>query len=380
MTILFTSVILALAPAILQGPGAKAFRQPQMAVDGNSVFLTFGAPNTIYFARSRDRGHSFDDPVRIATVTKMDLGRHRGPRIAVAGNKIVVSAVVTDEAQGVKGDLLAWISGDEGRSWSAPVRVNDVPRAAEEGLHDLTSDGKNLMFATWLDHRALQAKQPGAGPQLYGATSSDGGKTWNNVLVYKSPSGSICSCCHPNALIAPGGNIEVMFRNALQGDRDEYLIESHDRGVTFKWARKLGNGTWPLDACPMDGGGLASGANGQIVSVWRREKTIYRSFATGAEQEVGPGKDADVAVAKDGRYVVWTSPEGLVATGPDSGRPALLDAQGGFGQLRTLKDGRVIAGWESPEGVKIQVLDRHTLAQTSRPDGTESTSVAAARP
>jgi hypothetical protein len=222
-----------------------------MAVDGNSVFLTFGAPNTIYFARSRDGGHSFDNPVRVATVTKMDLGRHRGPRIAVAGNKIVISAVVTDEAQGVKGDLLAWISGDEGRSWSAPVRVNDVPRSAEEGLHD---------------------------------------------------------------------------------------------------------STWPLDARPMDGGGLASGANGQIVSVWRREKTIYGSFATGAEQEVGPGKDADVAFAKDGRYVVLISPEGLVVTGPDSGRPALLDAQGGFGQLRTLKDGRVIAGWESPEGVKIQVL------------------------
>lgn len=379
MTAFFATIALALAPAILHGPDARSFRQPQMVVEGNSVFLTFGGPNTIYFARSRDAGRSFGDPVRIATVAKMDLGRHRGPRIAVSGNKIVVSAVVTDEAQGIKGDLLAWISSDGGRSWSAPVRINDVPRAAEEGLHDLTSDGNNLLFATWLDHRALQAKQPGAGPQLYGATSSDGGKSWKNVLVYKSPSGSICSCCHPNALIASGENIEVMFRNALQGDRDEYLIESHDRGTTFGAAHKLGNGTWPLEACPMDGGGIASGANGQIVSVWRRDKTVYRSLATGAEHEVGSGKDADITVTNAGRYIIWTSPEGLVATGPDSERPALLDPQGGFGQLRNLKDGRVIAGWESPDGIKIQVLDRRTLAENSRPGRAEATKLAAAR-
>jgi hypothetical protein len=170
-----------------------------------------------------------------------------------------------------------------------------------------------------------------------------------------------------------------MFRNALQGDRDEYLIHSHDRGVTFEGAHKLGSGSWPLDACPMDGGGLASGANGQIISVWRRDKKIYKSFATGAEQEVGTGKDADIAVERGGAYVIWTSPEGLVAVGPDSGRPAVLDAQGGFGQLRTLKDGRVIAGWECPEGVKIQILDRHTLAQNSESQGAASTTVAAAR-
>src|SRR5689334_16188157 len=107
MTAFFATIALALAPAILHGPDARSFRQPQMVVEGNSVFLTFGGPNTIYFARSRDAGRSFGDPVRIATVAKMDLGRHRGPRIAVSGNKIVVSAVVTDEAQGIKGDLLA---------------------------------------------------------------------------------------------------------------------------------------------------------------------------------------------------------------------------------------------------------------------------------
>ena len=48
-----------------------------------------------------------------------------------------------------------------------------------------------------------------------------------------------------------------MFRNNVNGSRDEYLVESRDGGRSFAAARKLGSGTWPLNGCPMDGGGLA---------------------------------------------------------------------------------------------------------------------------
>jgi hypothetical protein len=356
-------LLFAMGPLVLPSPADHPFRQPQMVVQGHDVFLTFGGPNEIYFARSSDDGHSFPRPVRIASVPKMDLGRHRGPRIALAGKALVVTAVIKDEAAGLPGDLVAWRSTDNGTHWSEPVRVNDVRMAANEGLHDLASDGKNLLFATWLDHRALQAKQPGVGPQLYGAVSKDGGRTWSkNVLVYKSPSGSICSCCHPNAVAESSGALYVMFRNDVEGSRDEYLIESQDGGRSFGAARKLGSGTWPLNACPMDGGGLAVEGN-EFVSVWRRDKTIYTASGSSGEHEIGPGKDADIALTRDGRFLIWTSPEGLVVSGPDARKPALLDAQGGFGQLRRLDDDRVVAAWESPKGIEVQVLDRATIAK-----------------
>jgi hypothetical protein len=356
-------LLFALGPLVLPSPVGHAFRQPQMAVEGRNVFLTFGGPNEIYFARSSDEGRSFTNPVRIASVANMDLGRHRGPRIALAGKSLVVTAVIKDEAAGLPGDLAAWRSTDDGLHWSGPVRVNDVRMAANEGLHDLASDGKNFLFATWLDHRALQAKQPGVGPQLYGAISNDGGRTWSkNVLVYQSPSGSICTCCHPNAAAESGGAVYVMFRNDVKGCRDEYLIESKNGGRSFGSARKLGSGTWLLNACPMDGGGLAVKGN-EIVSVWRRDKTIYTTSGPGTEREVGPGKDADIAIARDGQFLIWTSPEGLVVSGPDASKPALLDAQGGFGQLRHLGGDRVVAAWESPKGINVQVLDRATIAK-----------------
>src|SRR5581483_10651378 len=196
----------------------------------------------------------------------LSLGMHRGPRIALVGKTIVISAVVGERGKGADGDLLAWRSLDNGNTWSEGVRINDVPAAAREGLHGMASDGKDLLFATWLDLREK-------GTRLYGSISRDGGATWSsNVLVYASPSGSVCQCCHPSAVIAPNGRISVMFRNELNGARDMYVVSSVDGGRSFTAAEKLGTDTWILNACPMDGGGITFDPNGQIATVWRREK------------------------------------------------------------------------------------------------------------
>jgi hypothetical protein len=80
------------------------------------------------------------------------------------------------------------------------------------------------------------------GTTLFGARSRDGGKTWSkNVLIYESPEGTICQCCHPSVAIGAGREILVMWRNWLNGARDMYLARSKD-GVTFTKAEKLGVG------------------------------------------------------------------------------------------------------------------------------------------
>ena len=59
----------------------------------------------------------------------------------------------------------------------------------------------------------------------------------------------------PVLAIDATGQIVVMWRNWLGGSRDMYLARSRD-GVTFSKPEKLGTGTWQINACPMDGGGL----------------------------------------------------------------------------------------------------------------------------
>src|SRR5271155_2095938 len=143
------------------GPDAPA-REPQMAVNGSMVAITFGAGDAIYCSVSQDSGRSFSAPTKVAGAAVIPLTRHRGPRIALSRGAIVISAVVGrtvadgPHAHGLPSDgaLLVWRSIDGGKSWSKGVVINDVPAAATEGLHSLAANAKGNLFAAWLDKRA----------------------------------------------------------------------------------------------------------------------------------------------------------------------------------------------------------------------------------
>src|SRR6478672_11964620 len=89
-------------------------RQPQLAAANGTVALAFGSGESIWLARSTDNGRTFSTPAKIADLPKLLLGRHRGPRVVITGNTIIVSAIATGS------DLHAWRSTDGGRSWSRP--------------------------------------------------------------------------------------------------------------------------------------------------------------------------------------------------------------------------------------------------------------------
>ncbi len=325
-------LVLLLVVNIAPDGGKPEYRQPQLAADTKMVAVTFGAGNAIYFAASHDQGRTLSAPVKVAEAPMLSLGRHRGPRIAITPSAIVISAVV--------GNLKAWRSTDGGKTWSAGVTINDQPGAAREGLHAMVAGADGRLFATWLDLRKK-------GTRLYGATSTDGGVTWSkNVLVYESPSGTICQCCHPSVAIDAKGEIHVMWRNALAGDRDMYVASSNDGGATFVNAAKVGSGSWKLDACPMDGGGLAVNKQGKLVSVWRRASDVFLAEPGSPEQRIEVGKDAAIAIGSSGVYAIWISNGAVRARIPGKAEPVVLAPQGAFPQLVAVPGGPVIAAWE----------------------------------
>jgi hypothetical protein len=334
-------------------PGAPA-REPQMAAHGSAVALAFGAGNGIYFSASSDSGRTFTAPVKVAEASIVPLTRHRGPRIAFARDAIVISAVVGrtlaegPHAHGLPsdGDLIAWRSTDGGKSWSQGVRINDVPAAATEGLHSLAGDGKGVLFATWLDKRG------GHGTKLFGARSTDGGLSWSNQLIYESPEGSICECCHPSTAIDSSGQILVMWRNWLGGSRDMYLVRSRD-GESFSRPEKLGTGTWKLNACPMDGGGLAVFEN-RIVTAWRRDHEIYLTNPGAKEVPLEEGVDVAIAAGQAGAYAVWSTPAGIRALVPGEKNPMTVAAKGSFPNIIALMDGHALAAWEDEGKIVIR--------------------------
>jgi BNR repeat-like domain len=312
--------------------------QPQLSALGQRVALVFGEGQTIYFAQSKDGGRTFSSAVAVPSHGSLALGRHRGPRIAIAGEALVVTAILAAESGA--GDLFAWRSTDEGRSWSPPMRLNRVAASAREGLHGMGGAGK-VVAAAWLDLRV-------PGTHLWAAVSNDAGATWSeDRLVYQSPSGTICQCCHPSVAVSPMGDISVMFRNSLEGSRDMYLTTSRDGGHSFEPAAKIGKGTWKLDGCPMDGGALGLDRSGAITTVWRREKEVFFARPGQPEESIGTGRDPVVALGRDDAWsVVFRDDDGLSLVNGKKPEKRSLAVGAQAPVLVALDNGSWVAAWE----------------------------------
>jgi len=342
------TLVLALLPLLTFAPDntGAPLRQPQLAMDGLTAVVTYGAGNDVFAAVSNDGGQSFGKRVLVGNAGVISLGRHRGPRVAIGGGAIVVAAIAGEKGKGQDGELYTWRSTDLGKTWSGPKRVSDVPGAAREGLHALAAGPKGVFFATWLDLRAK-------GTRLMAAISRDAGATWSpNFPVYESADGHICECCHPSVAIAPDGALHVMFRNWLGGSRDMWVATSRDNGKSFS-AKKMGEGTWVLNACPMDGGGLAVKGNGELVTSWRREQKIFWTDGPAFQAPDWNGKDSALALDANGKPVIaWTEGMRLMIYDGDVRE---LTPHGGFVALAASRGG-VLAAWESGTGITLQRL------------------------
>lgn len=302
------------AEPVLVSGAVRDARQPQAVVDTDGhVHVVFGSGDKIYYCRSDD-GQEFGSPVPLATQGRLSLGMRRGPRVAVTDEAIIVTAILGKQGMGRDGDLFTWRSSDGGISWSDPVQITDSAGAAREGLHGMAADPSGHACCAWLDLRNGQT-------EIFTATSADHGATWSeNRLGYRSPNGSVCECCHPSVAIDQRGVVHLMWRNSLDGARDMYLASSRDGGASFGKARRVGAGSWMLDACPMDGGSLVTGAKGVLTTIWRREGQVFATTGRDREQLLGSGEQPWAASSQDGTYYVWISgrPGELLLMRPDA--------------------------------------------------------------
>jgi len=314
-------------------------RQPQAAIgDDRTIYVAFGAAKAIYCCKSTDGAKSFGKPVKVGEVKELALGMRRGPRIVVAKGNIVITALGHED-----GNALAWRSGDQGESWEGPIPVNDAPGAAREGLHAMAVSPSGTVFCVWLDFRNESM-------QIYGAASEDGGASWSqNRRIYQSPDKNVCECCHPSVTYDSAGNLHVMWRNSIGGYRDMYRTASHDGGKTFDAAIKLGEGTWELDACPMDGGCIVATGPDQVSTIWRRERQVFRTAPNSDHEELlADGEQPWAAATKAGVHLVWIDgrPGELWLMKPGSKEPMKL-ASDATDPMVTAANGSALVVWES---------------------------------
>ena len=360
LLLIFCALALATAPGVARTEIPNA-AQPQLAVasDGR-VWLVYGQieatptqaadhaqhgkgghggdsakarpAGAIFAAYSDDGGTTFGPAIKVGTVPGLMLGMRRGPRIAVHGNRLTVTAIGEE--------LCALASSDGGKTWGGPLTINDSPKSAVEGLHDLACAPDGRLFVTWLDIRNGKM-------ELWGAESPDGGKSWaKNEQIYKSPDKSICECCHPSALFDTDGNLAVMWRNSIEGSRDLWMATRLKGATKFTAAHKLGEGTWKLNACPMDGGRILALGGGKFGAVWQRAGEVFFTPASGPEMLFGKGKQP-VAVANGANPVVlWQAGSDLMLSRAPGAPPSKFASDARFPVLVTMGQQAALVAYE----------------------------------
>ena len=83
----------------------------------------------------------------------------------------MVTAIGGQVGKGRDGDVVAWRSMDDGKTWQGPVRVNDAADSAREGLHAMASGADGSIWCVWLDLRDKKS-------EIYATVSKDDGATW----------------------------------------------------------------------------------------------------------------------------------------------------------------------------------------------------------
>lgn len=332
--------------------------QPHVAVDPNGkVIVVFVRDDTIRVSLSVDGGLTYGEAMTVDKPSGMPIGMRRGPRIAATRDAFVVTAVSGPTGGGKDGDVWVWRSVDAGQSWARNRKpLNSVLAAAREGLHGMAASPDGLVVCAWLDLR--NAEPTMGGTEIWCAVSKDDGKTWGeDRLVYRSSETTVCQCCHPSVAIDATGRILVMFRNTLGGARDMYLAVSENGGDSFSDARKIGNGSWRINACPMDGGAVTVRGD-DIVTIWRRQSQIYTASSDGPEMRIGVGAQPVACLTDRGLHAIWTDGSTLMSISPVDSRPQILASKAAYPSIATGAgaDRPVIAVWEQQQDVVARRL------------------------
>jgi hypothetical protein len=269
-------------------------------------------------------------------------------------------------------------STDDGRTFSAPRRVNDGPTGPECRFPTVAVDSRGTVHVAWLDKRHETPERPGFS-RVYVARSTDGGRTFQrNVDATGKQECSICHCCRMGVATHPEGGIVVLFRNDVNDLRDIFLVRSQDGG---EWSapEPIEETRWILPSCPMNGPSVALDEAGNLHAVWSTGGPIHAKPVFPGEESamrvmyrrlnarsqnweapiyLGSGSYPRIVLGPDGTpLVTWKGDQIMVARLPAEGRgaPAALalsraSSTSSYPTLSIAAGGELLVAWQQREG------------------------------
>jgi hypothetical protein len=221
-------------------------------------------------AYSDDGGVSWIERDSISWMRASALGLQRRPTVVQSSDGSYV-ACYEDVKSGLSQKVWMTRSDDNGVTWSAPF----APVSGEQaGFQDFSSmavgpDGRIVCAF-------LSATSQSPGAHVFVITSTDGGRTWSSPVRVNNISwtGVACECCMTSVAVGSDGVVAVAFRANRSNVRDVHVAFSIDGGATFSDPQLVQNAPWSIDGCPGTGPNVALDAQNQAHVTWRDYRDV----------------------------------------------------------------------------------------------------------
>ncbi|TLZ67107.1 MAG: hypothetical protein E6K12_04785 [Methanobacteriota archaeon] len=207
------------APVINPGSQSAVLGAVIVAAPDGTVYLTwwdFGT-NNIKFESSADRGQTWSAIVRVNDLAGSAPGgfpQYPLPAMNVDPNSGAIYVSWADSRNG-NPDIYLASSTDGGKTWAANQRINDNTDSSMQYMVDLAVDGTGKVHAAWEDKRL-------GNWNIFYSNSTDGGQTW-------SPNVRVSDQDTPGTFDRPGD----YFAIEAGPDNKTYVVWTDGRGTNF---------------------------------------------------------------------------------------------------------------------------------------------------
>lgn len=386
------------AVAIAAGSGADGLTQQPSVMQASisprtvlAVGVTLDQEGRLWLARvvdqrllvsrSEDDGKHFSESVVVTPVPENigNDGENR-PKIRVARDGTVLITWTELLAEKYAGNIKFSRSTDSGRTFSEPIILNDDGRVTSHRFDSLAIDGKGRVAVAWLDARdrdaAREKGEEFKGVSLYSGQSFDNGAHFEpNRQIHQHT----CECCRTALTWTDEGPV-VLLRNIFGTNTRDFAVARLDK--VEEGVRRVTRDEWQIDACPHNGGSLATDDKGQLHLTWFTSGTVaqgqfYKRISGHQESKPMALGDVDAqpnhaAVVAHGKTIIlaWREFDGNVYSAKmmfsnDSGETwseswrLMLSAGANDYPVPLISDNKALVVWNTEnEGLRVLPIER----------------------
>ncbi|MFZ3289893.1 MAG: sialidase family protein [Telluria sp.] len=285
--------------------GAKAALGTSAALDAQGrlwiASTDSGTEHPLLLQVSGDMGRTWSAPKRIAQVAEAVAAEGESrPKLAFGSRGEIYIAYTRPLSKPYTGEIRFVRSLDGGQTFSAPATVHANRDEITHRFESMIVDRSGRIYIAWVDKRDAEAakarKETYRGAAIYYTVSEDGGASFRGDFRLADHS---CECCRIALALNQDGTAVAMWRHVFEPNvRDHAMRELRPDGPAAPLVRTTFD-DWRLDACPHHGPALAYGSDGTRHQVWFNAKGDEGGvFHAATRQGAAPGAPVSLGSAQ----------------------------------------------------------------------------------